>query len=696
MQVRRVSVALNASVTAEAAALTIQRIGIIGSGPVGVRLAHELLKSNPGASVHLFGNEPCQPYNRMQLSAVLVGEVKREAVYLDLPDSERHPNFKFSISVITRIDPVRKTLTAANGELHEFDVLVLATGARAHVPSINGVNQKGVYTFRNLKDTDALFARLTSARQVVVVGGGLLGIEAARGLRRFNTQVTLVQQGPRLLNRQLDEEASALLRKKVEESGIRVIVNAGVREIRGDNRVTSILTNDGEEVDCDTVLLCAGITPNVELARNAGLTVRRGIVVDDQLLTSAPGIYAIGECCEHRGKTHGVVNPGYEQAAVAAAVINGEKARYISSLVVNRLKVIGEAICSIGEVVELPERPFQRQYVYRDPDQRIYRRLILYRQRLLGIISIGEWPELSRIQETFTARRRVGLSRIRRFQRTGRLWSAQSEIRISEWPASAVICQCNNVTQGELMACLSSQYGKADEGVGWNTRERVAEASYAGPGLVLEQLRADTGAGTVCGSCKPLLVSLVSEHCATPVAATGERAWRSLLIASMAVFLLVGALTGLPGAQTADSVQRQGWFETVWNDKLWKQVTGFTLLGMTAIGLLMSLRKRFNLVWMGDFGAWRLGHAALGLMCVVTLVLHTGLHLGVNLNFLLMLDFLLVLTVGAMTGMAVALSHRLSPRRARQLRLAFNRFHIVVSWPLPALVISHVVSVYYF
>ena len=180
------------------------------------------------------------------------------------------------------------------------------------------------------------------------------------------------------------------------------------------------------------------------------------------------------------------------------------------------------------------------------------------------------------------------------------------------------------------------------------------------------------------------------------MAATGERAWRSLLIASMAVFLLVGALTGLPGAQTADSVQRQGWFETVWNDKLWKQVTGFTLLGMTAIGLLMSLRKRFNLVWMGDFGAWRLGHAALGLMCVVTLVLHTGLHLGVNLNFLLMLDFLLVLTVGAMTGMAVALSHRLSPRRARQLRLAFNRFHIVVSWPLPALVISHVVSVYYF
>ncbi|HAD10572.1 MAG TPA: hypothetical protein DCF62_13915 [Porticoccaceae bacterium] len=673
-----------------------RRIGIIGSGPVGMRLAHELLKRNPRVSVHLFGNEPYRPYNRVQLSAVLAGEVEREDIYLDLPDSERHPNFKFTISVITCIDPVRKTLTGADGKLHTFDALVFATGARAHVPSIKGVNQKGVYTFRNLKDTDSLFARLTSAREVVVVGGGLLGIEAAKGLSRFNTRVTLVQQGPRLMNRQLDEEAAALLKKEVEDSGIRVIVNAGVREIRGESRVSSILTNDGEEVACDTVLLCAGITPNVELARDAGLTVRGGIVVDDQLLTSAPGVYAVGECCEHQGKTYGVVNPGYEQAAVAAAVISGEQAHYISTLVVNRLKVIGEAICSIGEVVDLQDRPFQREYVYRNPEQGIYRRLIFYRQRLLGIIAIGDWPELSRVQEAFTAQRRVGLLQIRRFLRGGCLWSEKSETRISEWPAAAVICQCNNVTQGELQACLSRQLVNADESADACAHQQVSNISDVAPARGLEQLRAETGAGTVCGSCKPLLVSLVSEHSATPVQPISERGWSILLMASVAALFLVGIVTGLPEAQTAESVQRQGWFESVWNDKLWKQITGFTLLGMTAAGLLMSLRKRFNFAWMGDFGTWRLGHAVLGLVCAVALVLHTGLHLGVNLNFLLMLNFLLVLTVGAMTGMAVALSHRLSPVRARQLRLAFNRFHIVVSWPLPALLLSHIVSVYYF
>lgn len=684
-----------------AAGLAItRRIGIVGSGPVGVRLANELLKRHPEASVHLFGNEPCQPYNRVQLSAVLAGDVKREDIYLDLPDIERHPNFTFTISMITGIDPARKTVTDAGGAVHEFDVLVLATGARAHVPSIKGVNQKGVYTFRTLKDAESLYARLASARHAVVVGGGLLGIEAAKGLSRLNTRVTLVQQGPRLMNRQLDEEASALLQAEVEANGIRVIVNAGVREVRGENRVSSILTNAGEEVACDTVLLCAGITPNVELARDAGLVVRKGIVVDDQLLTSAADIYAVGECCEHRGKTYGVVNPGYDQAAVAAAVIAGEEARYISTLVVSRLKGIGEAICSIGEMVELKDRLFQRAYVYRNADRGIYRKLIFYRQRLLGVISIGDWPELSRVQEAFTAQRRVGLLQLRRFRRSGCLWSKQNETRISQWPATAVICQCNNVTQGELQACLSRQYEntdrRADESTGVNGARAGGQVRVFSSSVALEQLQSDTGAATVCGSCKPLLVSLISEQTATPMAAITERGWRTLLIASVAAFVMAAALMGLPEAETADSVQTQGWFESIWNDKLWKQVTGFTLLAMMAVSLLMSLRKRFNFSWMGGLSAWRLGHAVLGLVCAVALVLHTGLHLGVNLNFLLMLDFLLVLTVGALTGLAVALSHRLSPLRARQLRLTFNRLHIVVSWPLPALLLSHIVSVYYF
>ncbi len=655
------------------------RVVVIGSGPVGMRFVKELLKKHPLAHIQLYGNEPFQPYNRVQLSALLAGEVTRDDIDLSLPDADTHPNFKYIIATVKQVDTENKFITDGNGELTPFDKLVFATGARAHVPNIPGVDQTGVYTFRNLKDTEFLYTRVTSARHVVVVGGGLLGLEAARALSRLNTQVTLVQQASRLMNRQLDETAAAMLQQQVEALGIRVITSSGVRSIHsakevvpGRSSVTGVTTYAGEAIECDTVVLCAGIKPNTELARESKIKVANGIVVNDDLQTSDDAVYAIGECCEHHGETYGLVNPGLEQAAIAADVVSGGNAKYLGSLTVSRLKVVGQKVYSMGEVADLARRPFQTEVVFEDKKQGTYRKCVFLRGKLIGALAFGEWPELNRVQEAFKQGRTFFPWQLLVFRLTGRLWlNAQSE-DVTQWPIETVVCQCNNITQGELTHQLS-----------------------LGCASVVE-LSNTTGAGTVCGSCKPLLSQLVEQHSGNVAAREKESGWAPVLVGSVMAILLAILLIFQPEAQVSDSVQTQGWFEHIWNDGFWKQVTGFSLLGLTLIGLLMSLRKRVGWAWMGKFSHWRTVHTVLGMSCVALLIFHTGFHLGTNLNQLLMINFLAVIVLGAGAGAVVALSHKLSASSSMMVRKTWTWLHILVTWPLPALLATHILSVYFF
>ncbi|MYM64560.1 FAD-dependent oxidoreductase [Pseudomaricurvus sp. HS19] len=643
------------------------RVLVIGSGPVGMRFVDELLRRRPHALVEVFGNEPYNPYNRVQLSSLLAGEADPLSLDIPLPDVQRNPGFRFTSCAIRAIDTDNKQVTDALGQVHPFDQLVIATGARAHVPNIEGTQQSGVYTFRNMKDAQALYSRVARARSVVVVGGGLLGIEAAKGLSRLNTRVTLIQQGPRLMNRQLDEGAAALLQHGVMSRGIHVITDSGVREILGDGRVTAIRTRDGETIDCDTVLLCAGIRPNLELAREARIRVAGGIVVDDRLQTSADGVYAIGECCEHRGLTYGLVAPGLEQAAVLAENLAGGSACYQGSSSVSRLKVLGEEVVSVGEVADLPQRPHQHEIRYRFAAAKHgYRKLVVHRGRLIGAVGFGSWPQFNRVQEACKSARRIWPWQWLLFWITGRLWLGQGSESVARWPLTAVVCQCNQVSVGALRRAT-------DEGC--NTVAALGKA---------------TRAGTVCGSCKPLLAQLIGG-----AVEKAKGAW-ALLGASLAALLAVIAVIGLPEAPIAVSVQTQGWFESVWSDKGWKQVTGFSLLGMVTVGLLMSLRKRLQWEWMGAFFGWRLLHGVLGMSCALLLIFHTGFHLGENLNRLLMLTFLAVLLLGAGAGAVVSLAHRLPPASAAAVQKTWNWLHLLVSWPLPVLLIVHIITVYYF
>jgi nitrite reductase (NADH) large subunit len=642
-------------------------IVVIGAGPVGVRFAQELLKHQPNAKIQILGNEPYKPYNRVQLSAFLAGDITREELDLELPEANSE-RLTFLHARISKIDREQKCVIDDLGNQYPYQRLVLATGSRAHLPHIDGRDLSGVFCFRNVKDATHLYARIHQARHVVIVGGGLLGCEAAKALGRYHTKVTLIQQAPRLMNKQLDDRAGQLLQQKLEELGTEVIINDGVRKVHGDSRVTGVDTRTGQHIECDTVLFCAGVSPNIELARDAGLKVATGIVVNDQMLTNDADVYAVGECCEHGGQTYGIVNPGFEQAAIAASQIAGESPVYKGSLSVSRLKVVGEQVCSMGEVADLAERMHQKEISF-DDKQGTYRKLVVLKGRLTGALAVGDWPEMNRVQEAFIAQRKLNFWQLWLFRNTGRLWFTQEDADVTTWPEQTLVCQCNALSRGTLSEAVAG---------GCNT---------------LASLQQKTKAGTVCGSCKPLLQQLCQGESAK---LEKEIAWLPVMIFSLLAVLGASIITAIPGLTVADSVQTQGWFEKIWNDGFYKQVTGFTLLGLSVIGLLMSLRKRLKSEKLGQFAYWRVLHIVLGALCALVLIFHTGFHLGENLNQLLIFNFLAVLLLGATAGIVVSLSHQFSAARALKIRKFWSWTHIVVTWPLPALLISHIVTVYYF
>ena len=652
-----------------------ERYIIIGAGPVGVRFASELLERLPDAKVVLFGDEDTLPYNRVLLTALLAGDVNYDSINLNLPDPTRFNKFSSICTTIESIDVNDKFVTDSESNQYHFDHLIFATGARPFVPQIDGIEKSGVFTFRSLKDTEQLLARTSRARHVCVMGGGLLGLEAAKAMLRNNTQVTVIQQGARLLNKQLDDNAAEVLQAKIEALGIKVITQQGVREIRGNGRVEGVFTRDKEFIECDTVILCTGISPNIELARDARIAVRNGILVDEKLNTSKDNVYAIGECCEYEGVTYGLVSPGYEQAAVLADVLSHGSAKYQGSLEVSRLKVVGEPVISMGEVSDLSYQPHQQELIYKRAES--YRKIVLRKGVIHGVVAIGEWPQAKRVQEKFQRGLKIPVWRRWLFRLTGKVWIGEESSQVQSWQESAIVCQCNSISKGQLSAC-------------------VTECMVANGCVKAADVSEKTGAGMVCGSCKPLIAQLVEASSGVKQAADKEIAWLPTAIASFLAILMAIITTSLPAIAVSDSVQSSAFLEFLWNDKYWKQVTGFTLLGMSLVGLVVSLRKRIKRLEFGKFAYWRFVHIFLGVACTMTLVLHTGMHFGDNLNQILMINFISVLLLGGIAGAMLGLSHKLNANQSMSLRRFFSWCHILVTWPLPVLLAIHILTVYYY
>ncbi|HEV7635103.1 MAG TPA: FAD-dependent oxidoreductase, partial [Bradyrhizobium sp.] len=345
------------------------------------RLVDELAKVALGRyAIAVIGDEPRLAYNRVLLSSVLAGETASHDIELK-PAAwwrGRGVTLKYGCTA-TEIDVGRRELKIANEESIAFSRLVLATGSTPLRLNVPGADLAGVHTFRDSRDVDLLLALAAQKKRVVVVGGGLLGLEAAYGLAKAGAPVTLIHLMDRLMERQLDVPAAELLKSLVERKGIRILLNANTARLHGETRVEGVELTDGRRIDADAVIFAAGIRPNIALARNAGLPVNRGIVVDDHLQTAAPDIFALGECAEHRGICYGLVEPAYEQARVLAGHLAGRAAAYQGSVIATNLKVSGVAVFSAGDFAGTDG---SEAIVLRDVRHGTYRKLVISNGRL--------------------------------------------------------------------------------------------------------------------------------------------------------------------------------------------------------------------------------------------------------------------------------------------------------------------------
>nr|WP_256465225.1 MULTISPECIES: FAD-dependent oxidoreductase [unclassified Bradyrhizobium] len=362
---------------------------IVGNGMAAARLVDELAKTSLGRyAVAVIGEEPRLAYNRVLLSSVLAGETGSHEIELRPADWWRHRGVTVRYGYrVSEIDTGRRELKIEGEESMEYSKLVLAVGSTPLRLNVPGADLSGVHTFRDTRDVDLLLTLAAARKRVVVVGGGLLGLEAAYGLAKAGAPVTLLHLMDRLMERQLDAPAADLLKTLVERKGIRILLNASTARIHGEGRVEAVELADGSRIEADAVIFAAGIRPNIALAKDAGIAVNRGIVVNDEMQTASPDIYALGECAEHRGTCYGLVEPAYEQARVLARHLSGRPAAYEGSVVSTNLKVSGVSVFSAGDFMG---GEGSESLVLSDRRRGTYKKLVIAEGRLTGALLIGD------------------------------------------------------------------------------------------------------------------------------------------------------------------------------------------------------------------------------------------------------------------------------------------------------------------
>ncbi len=366
------------------------RLVVIGNGMAAVRAIEELRGLAPqGYDITVFGAEPHGSYNRVLLSPLLSGEKRIEDIVTHPPEwYAEHGITLHREDPVTCIDRVRRCVRSRNGIEASFDRLLIATGSLPILLPVPGNDLPGVITFRVLQDVDTMLAATGSRRRAVVIGGGLLGLEAASGLLQRGLNVTVVHIHPHLMEQQLDAQAADLLRAELERRGLQFRLAARTSHLCGETHVTGVALADGSELPADLVVMAVGVQPNIELARAAGLPCDLGLIVDDTMLTNDPAIYAIGECVQHRGKTFGLVAPLLEQARVCATNLAERGTRgYRTPQLSTQLKVSGIQVFSAGNH---HAGPGSESLVLRDPKRGIYKRLVIERDKIRGAVLYGD------------------------------------------------------------------------------------------------------------------------------------------------------------------------------------------------------------------------------------------------------------------------------------------------------------------
>jgi nitrite reductase [NAD(P)H] large subunit len=449
---------------------------VIGGGIAGQSVCERVRARDAEVPIALVCKEAEAPYDRVALSHLLAGETARDDLRLRPQAWYADHGVELRLgAAVQRLDPGGGVCTLAGGETLAFDRAVLCTGSDPLLPPLQGIDLAGVFAFRTPADCDAIAARARQARRAVVIGGGLLGLEAARGIAGLGCATTVVHLVDRLMERQLDGAAAALLLEAMRELDVDVRLEAQTTALAGDGRVEGVRFADGSELAADLVVISIGIRPQVSLARDAGLEVERAIVVDDRMVTSHPRVLAVGECAQHRGTVYGLVAPIHEQAAVAAQTLTSdEPGAYDGSVQAAKLKVMGVDLVAVGDAAGA------REVVAADVASRTYRKLVVDEDgRAAGAVLLGDTRGHELLLEQ--VRRREPVDDL-----LGLLQRA-SEATAADLPDAAQVCNCNGVCKGEIVGAIRAQ------GLG-STQEVVAV----------------TRAGAGCGSCKPLVTQLLA------------------------------------------------------------------------------------------------------------------------------------------------------------------------------------------
>ena len=462
-----------------------QRLVIIGAGMASGRVIEHLVEAAPDAfDITLFNAEPRGNYNRIMLSPVLSGEKTYDDIVTHDADwyAAHGVTCRFGERVVS-IDREMKIVAGENGHV-PYDKLIFGTGSTPFMIPLPGHDLDGVIAYRDLEDTERMMT-MGPGKKVVVIGGGLLGLEAAAGMAARGAEVTVVHIMGHLMERQLDEAAGYLLKKSLESKGITIRLGANSKEILGeDGKVRALMLDDGTELPCDLLVMAVGIRPNVALAKAAGLAVGRGIHVDDQMVTSDASILAVGECVEHREAIFGLVAPLYDQAKVAAKTLLSEEAAFVQKSLSTKLKVTGCDLFSAGDFADAPGR---EDIVFRDPARGIYKRLVIEGDRLVGAVMYGDTAD----GNWFFGLIKDGTS-IEEMRDTlifGPAYqggaAADPLSAVAALPPEAEICGCNGICKGTIIDAI------------------------AGGATDLGAVRAQTKASASCGTCTGLVEQLL-------------------------------------------------------------------------------------------------------------------------------------------------------------------------------------------
>ncbi len=477
---------------------TRRRLVVVGNGMAGARAVEEIL-ARGGAemfAVTMFGDEPYGNYNRIMLSHVLSGEESHEAIYLNTLEWYQENDIVLHAGVrVTRVDRHAHVVFSDDGQVTPYDQLVIATGSRSFMPPMDGLYGPdgallpGVFPFRTIDDTRGMIDHAThdDHHRALVIGGGLLGLEAARGLQSHGLDVTVVHSPAHLMNAQLGPQGGEILKMSMENFGIKIITGTRTTAVWGPDKVRGVRLKDGTELPCDLIVVAAGIRPNTELALTSGFTVERAIVVDDHMRTvDDDDVFAVGECVQHRGEVYGLVAPLWEQAVVLADQITGANPgnAYLGSRTATKLKVAGVDVASMG--VLGPEKETDEHIVFAEPKRGTFKSIVIRDDKIIGATLLGDSSKVAFLQQAFDRGLPLPEERV---QLMFDLGGPAEDVGVAELADDAQVCNCNGVSKKTIVDCVGS---------GCKTVSGVMDKTRAGKG---------------CGTCKGLVAQLV-EHAA--------------------------------------------------------------------------------------------------------------------------------------------------------------------------------------